>query len=141
VTTSTESGSSWYINDTTVIGANVPMSTSAVAHSSTSYEVIGYFTSAKLSPFPYTDMPSFIELGRKTDTSTWTKAFPLSCGGGTTTTAILVNLNNKANLPPALFTKNNTLNNVIDLGNGWTYTVDKVIGATPKQPVRLGRPH
>ncbi len=138
VTSWTKSGSNWYINDTTVMDPKRTYEYMAIAHSGTSYEVIGYFTSVKLNPFPYTDMPNFVELGIKTNTSSWTQAYPATCGGGTTTTAIPVTIGNSATLPPALFTKNNTLNNVISLGNGWTYTVENIIGATPKSTCTIG---
>ena len=127
---------SWVIEDTSVMDSNRTYEYMAVAHSSTSYEVIGYFNTVALPA--YSSNPTeYVEIGTEVNTSGWVTRLPSGCIVGMTADRISSTTSKASLLPTGLFStdaKNGTsvLANVIDLGHDWTFTIDAVFKSKSK---------
>ncbi len=126
----------WVIEDTSVMDSNRTYEYMAVAHSSTSYEVIGYFNTTTLPA--YSSNPTeYVEIGTEVNTSGWVTRLPSGCIAGMTAEQIPSTTSKTSLLPTGLFSNNPTdgssvLANVIDLGNDWTFTIDTVFKSKSK---------
>jgi len=126
----------WVIEDTSVMDPNRTYEYMAVAHSSTSYEVIGYFNTVALPA--YSSNPNdYVEIGREVDTSTWVTRLPSGCIVGMTADRISSTTSKTSLLPTGLFITDPTsgtsvLANVISLGHDWTFTIDGVFKSKSK---------
>ena len=127
---------SWVIEDTSVMDPNRTYEYMAVAHSSTSYEVIGYFNTVALPA--YSSNPTeYVEIGTEVNTSGWVTRLPSGCIAGMTAERIPSTTSKTALLPTGLFSTDPTsgasvLANMIDLGHDWTFTIDTVFRSKSK---------
>ena len=121
---------SWVIEDTSILDPSRTYEYMAVAHSSTSYEVIGYFNTVALPAWGI--LPTdYVEIGTEVNTSGWVTRLPSGCIAGMTAEKIPSTTSKTTLLPTGLFTTDptsgiTTLANVISLGRDWTFTIDGV---------------
>lgn len=121
---------SWVIEDTSILDPSRTYEYMAVAHSSTSYEVIGYFNTVALPAWGI--LPTdYVEIGTEVNTSGWVTRLPSGCIAGMTAEKIPSNTSKTTLLPTGLFSNDpingsSVLANVIDLGHDWTFTIDGV---------------
>lgn len=118
----------YVIEDTTIMDATRTYEYMAVAHSSTSYEVIGYFSTTTLmgGKLP----PTVVNVGLPANTTTIPTAIPTGCRTTSfkpTAEKIAVTPANQTLLPTRFFDDDSILVDTFDMGNGFTFTANFVI--------------
>jgi len=103
----------------------------AVAHSSTSYEVIGYFNTTTLLGLKPTS--TVVDIGTPAPISAIPNSLPARCivnGMRATAERLDVATTDLSQLPPYFTDENGDLANTFSLGNNFTFTADTIIRST-----------
>ncbi|MFN5367899.1 MAG: hypothetical protein ACK5C8_05035 [Roseiflexaceae bacterium] len=130
ITEWTLKGRMYIVEDTTVFDPSRSYEYMAVAHSSTSYEVIGYFGATTLIGLKPTS--TVVDIGMPATISTVPNALPARCivsGMLATAEYLEINESNLSALPPYFADENGDVSNTFSLGNNFTFTADKIIRA------------
>lgn len=120
----------YVVEDTSIMDVTRNYEYMAVAHSSTSYEVIGYFGATTLLGTVPAKPVTSIAVGVPANTTTMSTSLPAGCtfsGAIPTAERVAVDEANIALLPPKFFDDSDNIVNTFDLGNNWTFRADFVI--------------
>ncbi len=118
----------YVVEDTTIMDPTRTYEYMAVAHSSTSFEVIGYFTAATLTGTkPGTP---FVNIGTPVNTTTITQQLPAGCritGLPVTAETVAITDSKKLEIPPYFFDENDELVNTFNLQRDFTFVAQYVV--------------
>lgn len=124
----------YVVEDTTIFDPTRTYEYMAVAHSSKSYEVIGYFTPVTLTGSKLGT--PYVNIGTPVNTAAIPQQLPAGCtliGLVPSAERIDINDNNKSLLPSNFFDDNDDLVNTFELSNNFTFVAEYLVRS--KKPI------